>query len=115
MTLDNAIERLKAVYENATKSNYVRSPLAYALYQVWKAAERERIENKRPADLTGKCGSCVFSAPTDAFGGSPCYVECTNADHLQQYCSRHAISKVRQRTAKACKRYTPRERSKEEW
>lgn len=109
MTLDNAIERLKAVYENATKSSYVQSPLAYALYKVWEMADRERRENKQPTDLTGKCGSCAFAVPTDAFGGSPCYVECTNKEHLEQYCHRHDISKIRQRTTRACRRYKPAE------
>lgn len=41
MTIDKAIERLKAEYERAKNLEYVRNPLAYALYQVWKIADGE--------------------------------------------------------------------------
>ena len=114
MKIEKAVKLLLDTYAAAKQKEYVRDPVAYALYHVWQMADGERIQKKQPTDLTGKCGSCVYAAPTAAFGGSPCYVECTNADHLQQYCCRHDISKVRQRTAKACKRYTPRERIEEE-
>ena len=48
MTIERAIELLKAEYENAKRLAYVRNPLAYALYQVWKVAEQKRKvdENK---------------------------------------------------------------------
>lgn len=39
MTLEEAIEMLKKEYEKAKKLRYVHSPLAYALYQVWKKAD----------------------------------------------------------------------------
>ena len=42
MTLEQAIEMLKAEYERATKLDFVINPLAYALYQVWKKADRKR-------------------------------------------------------------------------
>lgn len=103
------VEHFKDEYERATKTNYVRNPLAYALYNVWRMADSERRHNQ-PTDLTGKCGSCAFAVPNEkAFGGSRCYVECTNKEHLEQYCHRHDISKLRQRTTKACRRYKIRE------
>ena len=64
-------------------------------------------KSPRPeTDLTGKCGSCSFAKPA-TFGRSPCYVECTNADHLSRRKTKYNWAK-RQRTCKACKSYTPR-------
>ncbi|MBR2927533.1 MAG: hypothetical protein IKC24_00040 [Oscillospiraceae bacterium] len=40
MTLETAIERLEQEYERARGLSFVRNPLAYALYQVWKEADR---------------------------------------------------------------------------
>ncbi len=42
MTLEQAIDMLKAEYERAKKLEFVINPLAYALYQVWKKADRKR-------------------------------------------------------------------------
>lgn len=42
MTLEKAIERLKTEYERAKSLSYVINPLAYALYQVWKEADKKR-------------------------------------------------------------------------
>ena len=42
MTLEQAIEMLKTEYERAIKLDFVINPLAYALYQVWKKADRKR-------------------------------------------------------------------------
>ena len=39
MTLDKAKELLDREYERAKGLAYVRDPLAYALYQVWKIAD----------------------------------------------------------------------------
>ena len=44
MTLDKAIKLLEKEYERAQRLSYVHNPLAYALYQVWKVADRERTE-----------------------------------------------------------------------
>jgi hypothetical protein len=60
-----------------------------------------------PTDLNGKCGSCIYAKPT-TFGKSRVYVECTNVEHLGQWCKRQ-ISYKRQRTHKACKRYQVKE------
>lgn len=58
---------------------------------------------KPPTDLTGKCGSCVYTTSTTAFGGR-CYVKCTNEEHLAVW-GKNKLTAVRQRTAKACKHY----------
>lgn len=42
MTLDSAIRLLKEEYERAQKQEYIKNPLAYALYQVWKKADRRK-------------------------------------------------------------------------
>ena len=41
MTLEEAIELLKAEYEHAKQQKWISKPLAYALYQVWKEADRK--------------------------------------------------------------------------
>lgn len=39
MTIDKAIKLLKSEYEKACRLEFVRNPLAYALYKVWKMAD----------------------------------------------------------------------------
>lgn len=41
MTLNKAKKLLEQEYENAKKLEFVKNPMAYALYQVWKKADRE--------------------------------------------------------------------------
>lgn len=41
MTLKKAINLLKAEYERANGLAFVRKPLAYALYQVWRLVDKE--------------------------------------------------------------------------
>ncbi len=41
MTLKKALNMVTKEYERAKKLDFVRNPLAYALYNVWKAADRE--------------------------------------------------------------------------
>lgn len=61
-----------------------------------------------PADLKGKCGSCIYSKPYDGESRTfKSYIECTNEEHCKKYCYRKN-SKYRQRTAKACKSYEER-------
>ena len=67
-------------------------------------------KEKPPVDLTNKCGSCKHSVPAvGVFGNSTCYVRCTNEEHLsaRRYQGRPLVD-VRQRTAKACKKYEPK-------
>ena len=63
MTLEQAIAEIKAEYDKASDSDYVRNPLAYALYQVWKKADRQIIVEPKETDLTDKCGSCEWAMP----------------------------------------------------
>ena len=45
MTLEKAIKLLEEEYARAQKLQFVRNPLAYALYQTWKkvdAADRKK-------------------------------------------------------------------------
>jgi hypothetical protein len=44
MTLEKAIELLKAEYEEAKKQPFVQKPLAYALYHTWKKVD-EKLNN----------------------------------------------------------------------
>ena len=39
MTIEKAIKMLEKEYERAKKLDFIRNPLAYALYQVWKVAD----------------------------------------------------------------------------
>jgi hypothetical protein len=45
MTLEEAKALLDKEYERAQRLEYVINPLAYALYQVWKIADKKRSEN----------------------------------------------------------------------
>ena len=46
MTLQKAINRLEAEYEKAKNLPFVRNPVAYALYQVWRMADEKRKYNR---------------------------------------------------------------------
>lgn len=41
MTLTKALDMVKKEYDKAKSCDYVRNPLAFALYKVWKAADAE--------------------------------------------------------------------------
>ena len=47
MTLEQAKELLDEEYERAKRLDYVYNPLAYALHQVWKKADKKRCSNER--------------------------------------------------------------------
>ena len=42
MTPNKALRLVEAEYEKAKKDDWIRNPLAWALYQVWKIADREK-------------------------------------------------------------------------
>ena len=44
MTIERAIKMLEEKYERAKKMDFVKRPLAYALYQVWKKVDRAKEE-----------------------------------------------------------------------
>lgn len=41
MTLSKALELIVREYDKAKKQEWIRNPLAWALYIVWKAADEE--------------------------------------------------------------------------
>lgn len=57
MTLDKAIELLRANYKTALNLKWVRKPLAWALYQTWHEADRQQTENKPKCDGCDKCAA----------------------------------------------------------
>ena len=46
MRLATAIKRLETEYEKAKRLEWVHNPLAYALYQVWKIADKDGENNE---------------------------------------------------------------------
>lgn len=44
MTLERAIELLRLEYSLAEQQKWIRNPLAYALYQVWKVADKKGVK-----------------------------------------------------------------------
>ena len=42
MTLDEVIELLKSEYEKAKHLEFVKNPLSYALYKVWKMIDKQK-------------------------------------------------------------------------
>ncbi len=42
LTLEDAIDMLKKEYERARNMEYVRKPLAWALFQVWKKVDKQK-------------------------------------------------------------------------
>ena len=46
MRLKTAIKRLEQEYERAKGLPFVRNPIAYALYQVWKEADRQEVHHE---------------------------------------------------------------------
>ena len=45
MTIDKAIKLIVQIHEKARKMPHIKKPLAYALYQTWKIADREERES----------------------------------------------------------------------
>lgn len=41
MDIEAAIKKLRAEYERAKNLEFVRNPLAYALYQVWRMVDKK--------------------------------------------------------------------------
>ena len=53
LTLTNALDMVQKEYERAKGLAFVRNPLAYALYHVWKAADGQTPENENPCEACG--------------------------------------------------------------
>ncbi len=47
MTLQGAIKMLEKRYKEAIGSDIIRNPLAWALYQTWKEAERQSLKEAK--------------------------------------------------------------------
>lgn len=45
MTIEKAIKVLTEEYEKAAEQEWVRDPVAYALYQTWKKSEEKQNES----------------------------------------------------------------------
>lgn len=45
MTIEEAIEMLRKEHERAKGLEFVHNPLAWALYRVWKVADRQKQED----------------------------------------------------------------------
>ena len=112
MTLENAIDLIKQEYEKASESNYVNNPLAYALYQVWKKADREIVVKPKETDLTDKCGSCEWAMPIKGSinGVYVCYIECQNPEKVWK----HNSSRRKKRTTPKCRLWQPKKKGCEQ-
>lgn len=105
MTFEEAKCLLDEEYERAKRLEYVKNPIAYSFYQVWKMVDTKSTHQQ--TDLTDKCGSCKWAVPCkfSAKGTFGCYVECQNPNKVW----RSEISKKRQRTTPKCRLYERRE------
>lgn len=57
MTLAKAITMLIDEHDKAKRNDWVRDPVAYALYQVWKKADKES-QNKAEIDFDYNAEDC---------------------------------------------------------
>lgn len=53
MTLENALENVRREYYKACATEWVKDPLSYALYNVWKKADSERKKKETPDEVEG--------------------------------------------------------------
>lgn len=104
MKLEAAFDLLRKEYVKALKNDFVRDPLAYALYRTWKIVDTYG----RKTNLEGKCGSCAFAKPV--MDGSKCLVECTSEEHIYRYRNHKHFKVIRPRTRLACNDYKPEDR-----
>lgn len=58
MDIETAIKKLREEYERARNLEYIRNPLAYALFQVWKLADK----NPERTNMPRSNGTISFSA-----------------------------------------------------
>ena len=76
-----------------------------AAIEAWNRRARKKVSKGKPdTDLAGKCGSCVF-AEEIVFCGSECYVRCINPDLCNRKYQGMLASRIKQRTATACKKH----------
>lgn len=89
-----------------TGSQYITPGAAIA---AWNRRTGQKVTKGKPeTDLAGKCGSCIWAEDT-VFCGSECYVRCIHPDLRQRAYQGGLASRIKARTAIACKRrYEPR-------
>lgn len=75
MTIYKAINLLMKEHSSAKKLPYVKKPVAWALYQVWKEADRE-TERPSAADPCNvePCSDCVINIRFGIGGDAKCFV-----------------------------------------
>ncbi len=54
MTIEEAVKKLKKEHENALSLDFVKDPVVYVLYKVWKEASDKKIKKER----INKNGNC---------------------------------------------------------
>ena len=55
-----------------------------------------------------RCGTCMYAKPVQRPGKITIWVECTNEEHLQKYCTHREGTKYRPKYTHACKSYKER-------
>lgn len=55
MTIEKAIEQIRQYYAAALNLKHVRKPLAWALYQVWREADKQGVTVDK-CDSSERCG-----------------------------------------------------------
>lgn len=65
MNVEKAVEMIRAEYEKVKNLEFIRNPVAYAIYTVWKIADKDYKRKKKPT-----CKSCAyFDRCNDDIGG----------------------------------------------
>lgn len=54
MSLNEAIQMLEAEYEWAKQQKWIVNPLAYALHEVWKRADKKRGRPRKESENNGR-------------------------------------------------------------
>lgn len=78
VTLQKAIRMLDAEYERAKQLEYVRNPLAWALYRVWKAVDADQPEVEPDAQITITDGDKTWTMTIEQLAQKICdsYTDC---------------------------------------
>lgn len=70
MTLPKAIRMLREEYERAKKLEYVYNPLAWALYRVWKEADKTEVKpKKKPKEVSPETRNALNKMGQAVHGG----------------------------------------------
>lgn len=71
MTIEKAIKLLIDEYTKAKQNDYVRDPVAYALYQVWKKADEhpDTKKNKAKTEISAQTMDALNKMGKKVHGG----------------------------------------------